>query len=490
MQWARPTWHWSVYIKPIRRCAAQSRLDAVTRGVRLQERKIRDLTEKQQAAQTALREQQSQAAQLELDLKTRDAHIEKLRQQQQQAMTNKEYQTFLVEINTEKVDRNKVEDQTIKAMEQVEGLQKELAELTGQLDGERTKLTTLQAADRRQTAEVQADIDRLSAQLRDQAAEAVPARARDAFERLSRALRRRGHGAHLQTRPPPRGIHLHRLQHGLVADIYNRLHVRDEPVFCPSCRRLLYIPDDLPVETGRSHEEEDRAKQEARRKRVKRQIWSAASPQRPGSSSILGTGMDRSRSNSTAAPAAIPGRRASASLSCAPRRHAAGDAGPVHRPGDQQRRRIPGADPGPGAGQSSWGAHKLVIRGDSELIIKQMRGEYRVKNPDLRDLYDEAQFLLHQFDEARIEHNYREKNALADKLANLAMDRRADVTEAGEDALDAPAPVPPKAGDSFVCPRCGCLIELRNPSSIRPHQLRPFLCQCGQRMHPRNTKDE
>src|SRR6476660_1187777 len=37
------------------------------------------------------------------------------------------------------------------------------------------------------------------------------------------------------------------------------------------------------------------------------------------------------------------------------------------------------------------GAKKIVIRGDSELIIKQMRGEYRVKNPDLKDLYDQAQ---------------------------------------------------------------------------------------------------
>src|SRR5580698_9376777 len=36
------------------------------------------------------------------------------------------------------------------------------------------------------------------------------------------------------------------------------------------------------------------------------------------------------------------------------------------------------------------GAKKLIIRGDSELVIKQMRGEYRVKNPGLKDLYDQA----------------------------------------------------------------------------------------------------
>jgi ribonuclease HI len=131
------------------------------------------------------------------------------------------------------------------------------------------------------------------------------------------------------------------------------------------------------------------------------------------------------------------------------------------------------------------GARKLIIRGDSELIIKQMRGEYRVKHPDLKGLYDEAQFLYHQFDEAKIEHNYRDKNTLADRLANLAMDRKGDVTDAQDDPVAVPAPVQPKAGDRFHCARCGCAIELRQPSRIRPHQLRAFTCQCGAQMDAR-----
>jgi ribonuclease HI len=129
------------------------------------------------------------------------------------------------------------------------------------------------------------------------------------------------------------------------------------------------------------------------------------------------------------------------------------------------------------------GAKKIQIRGDSELIIKQMRGEYRVKHPDMRELYDEAQFLLHQFDEARIDHNLRHKNELADKLANLAMDRKGEVTEAAEESpLDAPSPTTYAPGDKIACPKCGCVIEVRKPSSIRPHQLKPFVCQCGTKM--------
>ena len=132
------------------------------------------------------------------------------------------------------------------------------------------------------------------------------------------------------------------------------------------------------------------------------------------------------------------------------------------------------------------GARKIIIRGDSELVIKQMRGEYRVKHPDMKVLCGQAQTLLKEFDEAKIEHNLRGKNVLADKLANLAMDRKADVTEVSEpaiDSVDAPAPVAPRRGEQFACARCGCAIELKQPSSIRPHQLKPFVCQCGSRMN-------
>ena len=130
------------------------------------------------------------------------------------------------------------------------------------------------------------------------------------------------------------------------------------------------------------------------------------------------------------------------------------------------------------------GAKRIIIRGDSELIIRQMLGQYRVKHPDMKVLYDEAQDLIHQFDDAKIEHNLRHKNELADKLANLAMDRKKDVTDvdAIESPLDEASPIATKAGDTFVCPKCGGSIKVVKPSPIRPHQLKPYVCQCGTKM--------
>lgn len=75
-------------------------------------------------------------------------------------------------------------------------------------------------------------------------------------------------------------------------------------------------------------------------------------------------------------------------------------------------------------------AHSMRIRrirvfADSELMVKQINGQYRVKSADLRPLYEKAVKLLKGFEEAKIEHVYREDNSDADALANEAIDGRA-----------------------------------------------------------------
>jgi len=71
------------------------------------------------------------------------------------------------------------------------------------------------------------------------------------------------------------------------------------------------------------------------------------------------------------------------------------------------------------------GAQRLIIHSDSELLVKQMNGEYRVKNPDLRVLYDRARELSGQFKQVVIRHVPREHNSRADQLCNEALDEAA-----------------------------------------------------------------
>lgn len=66
----------------------------------------------------------------------------------------------------------------------------------------------------------------------------------------------------------------------------------------------------------------------------------------------------------------------------------------------------------------------LVVRMDSELVVKQLAGSYRVKHPALLPLYGQAIGLLDHFATWRVEHVRREQNSLADRLANQALDER------------------------------------------------------------------
>ena len=68
------------------------------------------------------------------------------------------------------------------------------------------------------------------------------------------------------------------------------------------------------------------------------------------------------------------------------------------------------------------GVHALQVRADSELMVKQMNGVYRVKNPGLQPLYEEARALARQIGRVTFEHVRRELNKDADRLANEAMD--------------------------------------------------------------------
>ena len=68
------------------------------------------------------------------------------------------------------------------------------------------------------------------------------------------------------------------------------------------------------------------------------------------------------------------------------------------------------------------GVRELEVVSDSELLVKQMRGEYRVKNEALKELWEEASDLERRFARVRYTSVRREHNELADRLVNEALD--------------------------------------------------------------------
>jgi ribonuclease HI len=97
--------------------------------------------------------------------------------------------------------------------------------------------------------------------------------------------------------------------------------------------------------------------------------------------------------------------------------------------------------------------HRLLIHSDSELMVKQMNGEYRVKNEELRDLYEQACALRRRFDgPVTIRHVRRGQNKRADELCNEALDgKRCASPRAGFVSGAAnPAPAPSLREEALI----------------------------------------
>jgi predicted nucleic acid-binding Zn-ribbon protein len=227
--------------------SAQEELDTATRGVRIQ-RKRAELAE-QALAQTvdALKHATAQQMELDSDLKQRDEHIEHLRLQQQESQNHKQYQAFLGEINTQKVERGRVEEESAAKLQLVDSLKAQQQQEAEQAKAEREKAEQLQSDIGDTTARLEAKIAELKP-VRDQAATAVPAGLLSSFERLAdnydgEALAAIGHIDGKEERYYCTACNME-----LVVDVYNRLMTRDDVVACPGCGRLLYVPEELTPE--------------------------------------------------------------------------------------------------------------------------------------------------------------------------------------------------------------------------------------------------
>ena len=98
---------------------------------------------------------------------------------------------------------------------------------------------------------------------------------------------------------------------------------------------------------------------------------------------------------------------------------------------------------------------RVLVHSDSELLVKQMRGEYRVKNEDLRDLFEEARDLAGRFrGGVTFRHVRREENSRADALGNEALDGLREPTPRASNTPRAAPPAvkaaPPSLRDQGV----------------------------------------
>ena len=90
------------------------------------------------------------------------------------------------------------------------------------------------------------------------------------------------------------------------------------------------------------------------------------------------------------------------------------------------------------------GHPRLRVLTDSELMARQISGQYKVRSPDLKPLYDKARAMIAQMGSFSIRHVYREQNREADRLANEAMDHAERGIAAAPPARHSPSPPAPE----------------------------------------------
>jgi ribonuclease HI len=129
------------------------------------------------------------------------------------------------------------------------------------------------------------------------------------------------------------------------------------------------------------------------------------------------------------------------------------------------------------------GAKRLHINSDSELLVKQMNGEYRVKHPELRILYERAKKLIEPFKQVTIVHVPREENRRADELCNEALDGKHKSKEVADTARkerpqNANSPLQESASEeALICLRAAARAwSLGDPEVPSPGQVLEQIC--------------
>ena len=129
----------------------------------------------------------------------------------------------------------------------------------------------------------------------------------------------------------------------------------------------------------------------------------------------------------------------------------------------------------------SHGYPRLRVLTDSELMARQVAGRYKVRSPDLKPLFEQAQAMISQLQSFSIRHVYREQNREADRLANSAMDNaeRGHVQGLAPRASANPelatlAGTPPQTGQKLM-PKPLCVSASFQNGVLLPHVQLPLL---------------
>ena len=223
--------------------ALRDSLSTKQRSVAAQERKLRQMQDQVKAKTEQLKHVQSNALNQELELKTQESAIGKLRNALNAAKSNKEYSGILSQINSDKTENARIEEQVLTLLAQVDQMKAECQQANEEIKTGQDRLNTLQRALEAAREENRQHLDQLEAAKAQVSASLTPEVVRQ-FERVGQSHQGQAMATVISTGRRNTTYSCGGCHMGVTMDTVDVLMSKDEIRQCPNCRRLLYVPAD------------------------------------------------------------------------------------------------------------------------------------------------------------------------------------------------------------------------------------------------------
>jgi predicted nucleic acid-binding Zn-ribbon protein len=218
----------------------KAKLTRCRRNVIIQENQIRSLQNALEAKKEEVQLTKVQSDRLELELKSRDESIAKLRASLNISKTNKEYAAVLTQLNTTKADNSKIETQILELMKDIETDEAECKDIQTQIDEQKQQLEQNRTEAGALADKYQAEIDEIQAEW-NQAAQGIPEQPLEVFKRVTETYDGQAVTIVEQQDDKKGAYSCGGCFMGITAESVNLLMTKDDIIRCPNCTRILVL---------------------------------------------------------------------------------------------------------------------------------------------------------------------------------------------------------------------------------------------------------
>jgi predicted nucleic acid-binding Zn-ribbon protein len=222
--------------------AAKAKLARCRRNVIIAENQVRSLQNSYEAKKEEIQLTKVQSDRLELELKTRDDEIAKLRAHLNSAKTNKEYAAVLTQLNTTRADNSKIEAQILELMKDIEADEAECKNIQGQIDERKQALEQIRKEAEQMAAKYEAEIAKIQAEW-DRKTQDIPPEPLRLFKRVAETYDGEALAVVDKQEGKTDAYSCGGCFMGITTESVNLLLSKDDIIRCPSCTRILVISD-------------------------------------------------------------------------------------------------------------------------------------------------------------------------------------------------------------------------------------------------------